>query len=133
MSLYTRVNAFADTLEDRIAKIPGMAWFHYNTTGHPISWLQHTLLAAAFTSPFVLVGHASLGAGLAFGFYVLREIYGGVEKYRELGFRPAAWKDVVDRTPSEANGWVVQKGLYLGWGVDGFMDCVGPGLLWLLL
>lgn len=128
MSLYSRLNAWADHLEDRIAALPGMAWFHFNTTGHPISWLQHTLFAAAFTAPFSLFGQASIGATLAFGFYLVRELLlDGVRKARELGFWPAAFVDRVPNRPA------YQRGLYVGWAVDGFFDVVGPGLLWWLL
>jgi hypothetical protein len=124
---YYAVNAWADQLEDKIAALPGMRWFHFNTTGHAVSWLQHTLFAAAFTLPFALFGHAALGAAVAFAAYVLREIYGGREKLHELGFWPAAF---VDRVPARP---AYQRGRYTGWLVDGVFDCVGPGLLWWLL
>lgn len=128
MSLYARANAWADSLEDRIAAWPGMAWFHFNTTGHPISWLQHTLFAAAFTAPFALIGRAELGALIAFCAYVAREIYGGVAKFHELGFWPEAF---VDGLAGERPAY--QRGRYYGWLVDGVMDVMGPGLLWWIL
>lgn len=127
LSLYARVNDWADGLEDRIAAIPGFGWFHFNSTGHPISWLQHTLFAMAFTLPFWVNGYATLGAGIAALLYLAREVYGAREKLGELGFWPAAFVDLVPNRPA------YQRGFYVGWAVDGVLDVMGPALLWWLL
>lgn len=49
-------------------------WLIWLYTGHGKSWMAHAVIAALLVLVSALLGSATFGAGMAIGFYLLREI-----------------------------------------------------------
>jgi len=123
---FALLSRFADGLEDAIAKLPGLAWFHWRNSGDWVTWVQHalwTLLIGLLDGGLTAVMGGAFAVGLLHGvwiglaMYVVREGYGIVRHYRDVGWYGAFTGE-----------WPL-----VGWLADALGDVLGPALVVLLL